>query len=476
MLGVAAGLYGDLFPFLLMLGCICALAALVPRALRVIAIASALGLIVGVLAARFNADPVVEPLVPPYPTEIAGTINSDPRLTSFGLVVDLHWEDRDGIRRHSALFLPSSVEVGRGDRVRVVPGFGGPAFEPIFASGLEVTSSSGSLEMRRRDARLSSTNRILDRTPGSPGSLALGLLIGDDSGLTASERQNLRSSGLSHITAVSGSNVAMAIGVVAFLFRALVGRQWTWVVLQLIAIVVYVWIVGAEPPIIRAAIMGALALIALRLGRPSHLVTLLLLSGAVMAALDPEVLASLSFQLSFQAMLALGVAGQRILRLDGRLKQVVAILAAPVAAAIATAPLIALRFGFFGLGTVPANVLVAPVIAPATALSALTALLGDVPVVGLVAGTLLWGLTSFILGVARLIGGINGAYWTFAPPGVGVTVLCYLLIAACVAPLVPEARLALHRLKVWSAAQPAAAFSSAFASLALLWMLATFSN
>lgn len=475
MTGVAAGLEGSTASLAVIALCLVAVAALTRDWVRRLTLALVAGFVFGAVGGAAYTPPRDAASLP-LPEVISAQVEADPRLTPGGQLVRIAWTDADGTPRNAPLIIPYTVNVGRGDRIvvsaderRLVAGL-------IIADTVDVEETAGRVERVRRELRRRATVNVLAQAPGSNGSLALGLLIGDDSGLTQAQRQDMRASGLSHITAVSGSNVAMVIFVVAYVLAMLIGRSWHWLLPQLAAVALYVWIVGAEPPIVRAAIMGSLALVAIGLGRPAHLFTLLFLAGGLMALHDPGTLSTLSFQLSFLSMLALGVVGTHVHRMEGRGMQIAAILAAPAAAAIATAPLIALRFGAFSLGTVPANVLVAPVIAPATALAALVALLGEVSELVAVAGELLWFLTGFILEVSRFVGRFPGAYWTFAPPDGGAIVLTYLLLAGMAAPLVPEARLAAARLRGWAAAQPAAAFSSAVAALALLWALTSLSN
>src|SRR5690606_29207415 len=122
----------------------------------------------------------------------------------------------------TGILLPATTSLVRGERVVLEPRAYNAEDGLIIADEVDVVGVPGSFERRRQAIRARATERILNRATGSNGSLALGLLIGDDSGLTQSEREAMRASGLSHITAVSGSNVAMLIVVVAFLLRALV--------------------------------------------------------------------------------------------------------------------------------------------------------------------------------------------------------------------------------------------------------------
>jgi competence protein ComEC len=80
----------------------------------------------------------------------------------------------------------------------------------------------------------------------------------------------------------------------------------------LAAIALYAVLVGAEPPVVRAAIMGGLTTLALIVGRQNDGLTSLLLTASLMAAWQPMILWDVSFQVSFAAMLGLILYAERL--------------------------------------------------------------------------------------------------------------------------------------------------------------------
>jgi competence protein ComEC len=475
--GVGAGLAGQGVEVALLLSAAALLAVIVPPSIRRYAILTLAGLIAGLSAAHVMAPSEQSTALAGTTTDrIEARIESDPRSSLLGPFAEVRWSEPGHVGRRAVLFMPVGVDAGRGDLINVEGRTNGTDADLVFAERVHVVERAGDLELLRRRLRATISERILARVPGSPGSLALGLLIGDDSGLTSAERDDVRASGLSHLTAVSGSNVGMVIAIVAFGLRVAARRGWVWTGLQIVGIVVFVWLVGFDPPIVRAAIMGSLALVAIALGRPAHLLTLLVLSAAIMTALDPDILASLSFQLSFVSMMALALVGIWLGRLSNRWQQLGIVLASPAAAAIATAPLLAARFGTFSLGTIPANVVVGPIVAPATALAALVAAVPDWAVFGAFAGVVLWFLTAFVLEVARAVAGLPYSHWTFAPLEAGQTLAVYMLLLVLTAPLIPEVRALVRALAAWGQAQPHVAAATALTGLVMLAALAGIAN
>ena len=472
MLGVAAVLLDGARDALLLAAALALLMTVLPARTSRLAAAGLAGVALG-----FGLTSLREPQAPAVnisepPRTVVGTLVSDPELGSRGHMATLAWEAPGDNSVDTLLFYAGTEAFGRGDRLEVSGDWFGSPGAVLFAERVRLVERAGTFERFRRRLRDVARERVLQRAPGSNGSLALGLIIGDDSGLTETERDAVRASGLSHITAVSGSNVALVIVAVAFLLRALNRTSWIWFACQVAGVVFYVWIVGLDPPIVRAAIMGALALLAVQIGRPAHLYTLLALAGGCMCLLDPDALLSLGFQLSFLSMIGLALAGDVIARVEGARRKVALALLSPVGAALLTAPLLAARFGTFSPGTIPANVAVAPLVGPTTLLAGLVAVIPGGFVSGEVLGLLVWLSTGIILGAARLIGGAPWAVITFAPLSSAQTVGVYLLLALIGAPLIPEVRVTVYRVRLWSAANPARAAMTAVASAALVSALA----
>ena len=137
------------------------------------------------------------------------------------------------------------------------------------------------------------------RTYGEPhAQLLAGLLIGDNS-FSDAWQDKFVSTGTSHVVAASGYNVALVSSLaLAFLIYAGLRRQYAYPFV-LLAIACFVILAGAEGAVTRAGIMGAVALTAPQLGRKSSGWNALLLTVAIMIAIEPRILRDdVGFQLS----------------------------------------------------------------------------------------------------------------------------------------------------------------------------------
>jgi competence protein ComEC len=199
-------------------------------------------------------------------------------------------------------------------------------------------------------------------------SLTRGLSIGDTTDMPPSLEEELRRAGLTHLVAVSGSNVAIVLTVVTFAVRRLgAGTRFA---AGLCALSFYVIVVGPEPSVLRAAVMGGIALAALTYGRRSEPLHALGLALMAVVAVRPGLALSVGLHLSAAATAGIVLWAERLTRWLAPLPPVVtAPLAVTLAAQIAVAPILALVFGQLSLTAPLANLLAAPAVAPTTVLA-----------------------------------------------------------------------------------------------------------
>jgi competence protein ComEC len=217
--------------------------------------------------------------------------------------------------------------------------------------------------------------------PDDVGGLLPGLVVGDTSRLDPGLEEDFRTTGMTHLNAVSGANVAIVLGVVLFAVRwARAGPVITAVVCA-VALVGFVILARPSPSVVRAAAMGAIGLLGLAVSRPRAAMPALAAGVITLILLDPELSADAGFTLSVLATSGLLILAPRWrdgLRRARVPAGVAEALAVPAAAQLACAPVIAGLSGTISLVAVPANLLVVPAIAPATLLGVGAAVLSPV--------------------------------------------------------------------------------------------------
>jgi competence protein ComEC len=276
-----------------------------------------------------------------------------------------------------------------------------------------------------------------------------GILLGMDHGLPDALETAFRRTGTSHIIAISGFNMAILAGLFTALFGRLLSRWWA-ALAALLAITAYTLLVGANPAVMRAAIMSGLSLVAVQIGRSSGGLNALMLAAGLMCLVNPDLPGDVSFQLSFAAALGLLLYASR---LEGALRRLAAerlpaswgpwvswlpaLLAENVfftlIAQAFTLPIIAYHFGRISLVAPLANLLVLPVQSALMVLAGLAVLLG---MAWLPLGRLLalpaWALAVYTVRVVDGLGGRPGVEWVIAPgdffPALGVYLALLALI------------------------------------------------
>jgi len=135
-------------------------------------------------------------------------------------------------------------------------------------------------------------------------SLMAGILIGRDQNIPEKVQQAFIDTGTSHIIAISGFNIGIIAFIFMLVFNRLFGRKYG-TILSIVAILLYTVLAGAEPPLVRASIMGILGAIGILLGRRNATLTALFFAAMIMALINPMVLWEVGFQLSFAATIGI---------------------------------------------------------------------------------------------------------------------------------------------------------------------------
>ena len=332
--------------------------------------------------------------VPRYPTyhygdvlKITGKLQTPPQLEDFDYKTYL---ERQGI--YSVIYYPGVEVLDRGQGLKPL--------QWIYAS---------------RERLSASLARAL---PEPQGSLAQAILLGLRGNIPDSLYQAFSRTGTAHLLAISGLHISIILAMLLSFGILVFGRRrsiYIWLTLALIWL--YAMLAGMHPPIIRAAIMGSLFLIAEYLGRQRSAIIALAFAAAVMVGIQPHVLWSVSFQLSFLAMAGLvflypyfqawgrkGVASlfgarEKIAAAGGMVTDGFAVT---LAAIVAVGPLVAYNFGVVSLVALPATFFSLPALPFIIVTAALVAFVGLLAsLAAQILGWLAWLFLSYLAFVVQ---------------------------------------------------------------------------
>lgn len=205
--------------------------------------------------------------------------------------------------------------------------------------------------------------------PADQAAMLPALVLGDTSAVTATTTAQFRTAGLTHLTAVSGANVTIVCGAL-LLSAALVGPRAA-VLLAGAGLVGFVIVVQPSASVLRAAVMGAVTLLAVLTHRRRQAVPALAASVIALMIGAPELAVDVGFALSVCAtagIVVLAPVWSGRLEARGWPRPLAAAVSVAVVAQLVTAPLVAGISGTISLVAVAANLAVAGVIPPITVL------------------------------------------------------------------------------------------------------------
>ncbi|MFJ4025900.1 ComEC/Rec2 family competence protein [Paenarthrobacter sp. NPDC089989] len=258
--------------------------------------------------------------------------------------------------------------------------------------------------------------------PADAAGLLPGMVTGDTSALPESLEAAMKTTGMTHLTAVSGANCSLVLGGFILLARTFRLPRPVAAISGAAGLSAFVVLVGPDPSVLRAAVMGTVGLAALTAGRRGRSLSYLCIASTSLLLVDPTLSVSFGFLLSVLATLG-------IVLLAGRLASwfpawvpswLATGIAVPLSAQIMCGPAIVALQPQFSPYSLVANVLAGPLVAPVTILGTISVPLASVswlaaaPVA--VAGT----SAGMVAAVARFFASLPGAVMPWAEGPVGI--------------------------------------------------------
>ena len=366
--------------------------------------------------------------------EITGIISAPPEIKDKTTHLDMTVQTIDG---HPAsgrvlLFVSHYPEYMYGDtisargRLSPVPIFEGFDYQAYLArDGIYAVMLSPAIQLQKSQSGFSPLSWIYSfrqrlaeslaaALPEPQAGLAQGTILGIRTTISPQLQNDLSITGTAHLIAISGINLTIIAGIIVALGIRIIGRRhYYYVWIAMIVIWFYTILAGWQAPVIRAAIMASVFLLAEFLGRQKMALPALMLSAAIMVGLEPRVLWSISFQLSFLAMAGLILITPLFQNLSHKfiLKRweedswsarlilpVTDSFAVSLGSVIAIWPVVAYNFGIVSLVGPLTTFLISPALTGIIIFCSLTALVGLVSIpVAQVTGWLSWLFLSYML-------------------------------------------------------------------------------
>lgn len=248
--------------------------------------------------------------------------------------------------------------------------------------------------------------------PGDASGLLPGMVTGDTGGVDPELAAAMKTVGMTHLTAVSGANCSLVLGALLLAARILRLPRPVAASLALAGLGLFVLMVGPDASVLRAALMGAIDLAALAVGRAGRGLSLLCVASTGLLLADPALATDFGFVLSVSATLGIVAAGRAIMGwLPAAVPRWVAAgLAVPLSAQLFCGPVIVLLQPQFSSYALPANLAAAALVAPVTLLgTAAVPLVPLVPALAALPIALAGTIAAGVAGIARYFAAMPGA-------------------------------------------------------------------
>ena len=258
------------------------------------------------------------------------------------------------------------------------------------------------------------------------------MLIGYREGLTKDVQQVFSDSGLSHIMAVSGANVAFMVFPLIFVFKKLRLRQTVSNIIIINILVIFTFITGFEPSVLRAVIMAIVILIGQIMNRETEVFTSLAFAAIVLLLYNPGSLFNIGFQLSFAATISLVLFYNNIKeKINSKYvpEGIIDVLSGTLAAQLGVLPVTVFYFNKISIISILSNLIVVPVVEFITILGSLMAVLGQVHIIfSQLIGFLNNTLLSFVLFASKITADFPFAVVQVTTPTILVILAYYFLL------------------------------------------------
>jgi competence protein ComEC len=368
---------------------------------------------------------------------VVGSVVDDGRMQRFIVRTE------DGHRLCARAFTRAAL--GRGDRIAM-------QFEPDAAGSVadgyaaylrsrecDWSGTSGQITLLRQGTgalrmfdsiRSDIARRLADWVPGDSGALLAGLVVGDDSLMSAETMDAFQRTGTLHVVAISGSNLTLlaSLLLVASIWSP---RRGLTDIAAIVMIWLYVMVGGAGPPTIRAGFLATAGAGARALGRAPDLMTLSLQVAAIQALIWPSSVLGLSYQLSTVAIFGVLVATTRR-SFEGLSGAIWIVVLTTIVVTLVSLPVLPAASRPSLLQSLLTNTIIAPLVSLAFVLGLLAIAAGVVaPVAGQAIAVLAGEINGVTISIVRAIGG-----WDWLPGSLawdGSNVSSTLLLVAAIA-------------------------------------------
>ncbi|RKD30870.1 DNA internalization-related competence protein ComEC/Rec2 [Thermohalobacter berrensis] len=195
-------------------------------------------------------------------------------------------------------------------------------------------------------------------------SIMKGMVLGEDSYITKNLINKFRNLGLSHILAVSGLHIGIIFAFFVYVFSFLIINKRISIIISLCIIWIYSYLIGSPISVLRACTMFTTLMLAFIAHRRYDVINGISLAALILLFLNPLMIFSISFQLSFVAVISILIFSKKIEKNFTKQSRLSKLLSPIIAVQLGILPLTIYHFNKVSLIAVLSNLLIIPIIIP----------------------------------------------------------------------------------------------------------------
>lgn len=264
--------------------------------------------------------------------------------------------------------------------------------------------------------------------PKNEMGLIIGMMIGETKDISEDVLENFKTAGITHLIAVSGSNVVYVVVLVQFLFKKFFGKRATYFI-SIFFLILFMLISGASASVCRATLMIILSICADIFFLKSDTFSNILTSAFILILLNPLVIYDVGFILSFGGTLGIVLLSKDFTRLFKRLGKLNETLSVTCSAQLILAPIMMYYFNTFSILSIVTNIIVVPISGSITILGFAVFIISKIsfPIAKLIANSL-YVLATFTIWVANIFSKIPFSLIRTITPNVFEIFLFYFVV------------------------------------------------
>ena len=264
--------------------------------------------------------------------------------------------------------------------------------------------------------------------PKNEMGLIIGMMIGETKDISEDVLENFKTTGITHLIAVSGSNVVYVVVLVQFLFKKFFGKRATYFI-SIFFLILFMLISGASASVCRATLMIILSICADIFFLKSDTFSNILTSAFILILLNPLVIYDVGFILSFGGTLGIVLLSKdftKFFKKSGKLNET---LSVTCSAQLILAPIMMYYFNTFSILSIVTNIIVVPISGSITILGFAVFIISKIsfPIAKLIANSL-YVLATFTIWVANIFSKIPFSLIRTITPNVLEIFLFYLVV------------------------------------------------